>query len=163
VWDDPDPVARDGVGRFEEVDCETAHHDPAFAAFGHLTHDRSLRGRRSVEDRVQRGDARLAQCGEEVEDETAVRSAEDPVLVLDRDQPDVAVVDESRRPSVIALDLSADPEPDPLGVLGIEFGSAQRQDRRADSLVRRHHGGTQVMGERADSERDGGYVPTKAI
>ena len=39
--------------------------------------------------------------------------------------------------SVVALDLSTDPEPDPLGVLGIEVGGGHRQDRRADSLVRR--------------------------
>ena len=53
-----------------------------------------LRRRRPIEDRVQRGDARLPQLGKEVEDVGAVRPAEDSVLVLDRDHSGVAVVDE---------------------------------------------------------------------
>ena len=43
---------------------------------------------------MKRGDGPLAQVGEEVDDVRAVVAAEDPVLVLNRDQADVAVVDE---------------------------------------------------------------------
>ena len=85
---------RDLVGSLEQLNSKFAHDDQAFAALGHPRHDLPLRFRRVLQDGVQRCDRWLAQRGEKVEDTRAVGPVEDPVLVLDRDEPDIADVDE---------------------------------------------------------------------
>jgi hypothetical protein len=94
---------------------------------------------------VERRNDRDVEGSDEVENVSAIRPAPDSVLVLDRDEVDVAVVDGASRPDVVLRGVEADPVMDLAGI-GVELICVmQRNDLEWPS------GGSEVPDEGGDS------------
>ena len=78
----------------EEPGTLRRHHDESRRQLGELVHHPALADVRRFEDRVERGDDRHPQLAEQRQDVAACLPAEDPVLVLERQDVDSAHVQE---------------------------------------------------------------------
>ncbi len=154
VRDDVHVAPAHAVGAGQELLGDLAHDHERRALPGHLLHDRALRFGRLAEHGVQGGHGRNSQRGQEVEDVDAVVAAEDPVLVLDRDQSHVAVVDELGRAGVVALHPLADLVPDIVRIVVLAARIGDGQAHGQDSLTRRHRA-RQIARERGDAAAPG--------
>ena len=133
VRNDPHVLAADAVRAREQVPSHLAHDHELRAVGQHLVDDRRLIRRRALEHGVQRHDHRHAQGADEIEDVAAVVAAEDPVLVLNRDQAHGAVVHELRGARVIGFDVLPNLELDLRGILVLarRFGDREHHGQRA--------------------------------
>lgn len=104
-----------------------------------------------TEDRVERRNNRDIEGSDEVENVSAIRPAPDSVLVLDRDEVDVAAVDGASRPDVVVRGVTADPVVDLAGI-GLELIRVMQRNDLA-----RPGGGSEVAGEGGDS------TPTRGV
>src|SRR5450756_3041153 len=73
-----------------------------------LREDPSLGWGRVSQDRVERGDDRLVEGADEVEDAGAIFAAPDAVLVLNGDDIHVAVTERAGRPRVVGVHIPPD-------------------------------------------------------
>jgi hypothetical protein len=94
---------------------------------------------------VERRNDRDVEGSDEVENVSAIRPAPDSVLVLDRNEVDVAVVDGASRQDLVLRGVASDPVMDLAGIRVELICVMQRNDLKWPS------GGSEVAGEGGDS------------